>query len=259
MKQLSVILVEDDPAICREIESYVDGLEDTDLLGVFHDSDKAEQAIRELLPDAIILDLELHRGGGSGITLMQALQQNAPKRMPYILVTTNNTSQLTYEAVRRSGADYIFSKHQQGYRSEDAVDFLRSLKHVLSEPREARAPAAAEPVSAPKEDKTLTRRISRELELVGISPKAVGYQYLMDCIRIVIDGPQQNLCAIIGKKYGKTDSSVERAMQNAIAKAWRTTPIDELLAHYRARISSEKGVPTMTEFIYYYANKLRNE
>ena len=46
-------------------------------------------------------------------------------------------------------------------------------------------------------------------------------------------------------------------MQNAINKAWRTTDIEDLSINYTARISSEKGVPTMTEFIYYYADKLK--
>ena len=48
-------------------------------------------------------------------------------------------------------------------------------------------------------------------------------------------------------------------MQNAIAKAWRTTPIDDLLKYYTAKISSDKGIPTITEFIYHYANKLKIE
>lgn len=48
-------------------------------------------------------------------------------------------------------------------------------------------------------------------------------------------------------------------MQNAIAKTWRTAPIDDLLKFYTAKINSEKGVPTITEFVYYYANKLKNE
>jgi flavin-binding protein dodecin len=52
----------------------------------------------------------------------------------------------------------------------------------------------------------------------------------------------QNLCNVIGQKYGKTESSVERAMQNAINKAWRTCDIDDLLHYYTARISSDKGV-----------------
>ena len=59
--------------------------------------------------------------------------------------------------------------------------------------------------------------------------------------------------------YKKSDASVERAMQNAINRAWRHSDIEELLAHYTARIRSEKGVPTTLEFVFYYANKIKTD
>ena len=105
----------------------------------------------------------------------------------------------------------------------------------------------------------IIRKINIELDLIGISPKAVGYKYLAEAIRLIIDKPSNNLCAVIGEKYGKTDSSVERAMQNAINKAWRTSDINDLTEHYKAKVNSDKGVPTLTEFIYYYANKIKNQ
>ena len=48
-------------------------------------------------------------------------------------------------------------------------------------------------------------------------------------------------------------------MQNAILHAWRITPIDDLSTYYTARINYETGVPTPTELIYYYADKIRKE
>lgn len=257
-RELTVFLVEDDPCACKEIIQYIDTLEDMHLIDVTNNSEKAERLIRDNLPDAVILDLELHCGGGSGLSLLQRLQQDSPPRMPYILVTTNNSSAITYEAARQAGADYIFSKHQEGYSAKAAVDFLRTLKNVIQNSANT-ANSISKTESPVQRDKRISRRISTELDRVGISPKATGYQYLIDGIQIVIKAPTQNLCSVIGQKYGKTESSVERAMQNAIAKAWRTTPIDDLLRFYTARISSEKGVPTITEFIYYYANKLKNE
>lgn len=108
-------------------------------------------------------------------------------------------------------------------------------------------------------EKRLIRRIHAEFDSVGISPKVIGRQYLVDAILLVIDKQEHNLTAAIGKKYGKSDNSVERAMQNAISRTWRTVDIDTLYQNYTAKINSEKGVPTIMEFIYYYANKLKNE
>ena len=43
----------------------------------------------------------------------------------------------------------------------------------------------------------------------------------------------------------------------AINNAWRSTSIDDLMMHYKARINYETGVPTPTEFIYYYKDKIK--
>ena len=48
-------------------------------------------------------------------------------------------------------------------------------------------------------------------------------------------------------------------MQNAILHAWRITPIEDLSKYYTARVNYETGVPTPTELIYYYSNKIKKE
>jgi hypothetical protein len=178
---------------------------------------------------------------------------------PYVLITTNNTSAITYEYARQLGADFIMAKHQSDYSSKNAVEFLKMMKDAILSKRKSKAPEHLTTESPEQKKKRIIRKISLELDYVGISPKAVGYRYIVDAIAMIIHKPVNNLCAIIGAKYGKTDSSVERAMQNAVNKAWRTSDIDDLAEHYKAKISSDKGVPTITEFVYYYANKIKNE
>lgn len=258
-RELSILLVEDDPQACEDISTYIDTLDDVVLTGITNSASKAEQLIQDTLPDAVILDLELHAGSGSGLSLLQALHSMPPAKIPYILITTNNSSAVTYEAARQLGADFIFSKHQNDYSAQSVVEFLRVLKHAIQKSH-VKANQEQDPLESPaQKDRRIMRRICLELDRVGISTKAKGYQYLTDAILLVTKAPTPNLCSVIGQKYGKTESSVERAMQNAIAKAWRTTPIDDLLSFYTAKINSEKGVPTMTEFIYHYANKIKNE
>ncbi|MBR6770547.1 MAG: response regulator [Lachnospiraceae bacterium] len=258
--ELSVLLVEDDQAACDEIIQYMDTLEDMTLIGVTNSVVTALEFIRDFLPDAMILDLELHSGYGNGITLLQEIQQMNLSRLPYVLVTTNNSSMITYDSARQFGADFILSKHQEDYSPQNAVDFLRMIKSVIQNRTNStnkNQPSLEE--SPEKQNKRLVRKITLELNQIGINPKAVGYDYLIDAIQLTIQERTHNLSQIIGEKYGKTNASVERAMQTAISKAWRTTPIHDLLHYYTARINSEKGVPTITEFVYYYANKLKNE
>ena len=257
--KLSILLVEDDSSICTRYMDLIDDSDDMLLVGVTNNAFKAVEEIRDTLPDVIILDLELHLGSGSGLDVLFGMKDLELSQPPYVLVVTNNISSITYDSARSLGADYIWSKHQDNYSEKGIVGFLRLLKSVIQN-RKSVSPSGNKTTQTPAiREKRLTRRIMSELNRVGVSPKAIGYKYLIDAILINSKEPTQNICCIIGKKYGKTESSVERAMQNAINRAWATAPIDDLLENYTASIRSSKGVPTLTEFIFYYSSKLKNE
>lgn len=258
-KKLSILLVEDDKNACKDIVEYADEMEDVSIVGVTNNADKAVEYVTDYQPHAIILDLELHEGFGNGLTFLGELKNLKLEVTPYILVTTNNSSAVTYEYARKLGADFIMSKHQSDYSAQSVVEFLRMMKDILISKAISANPNHMTTETPEQKTKRITRRICTELDLIGISPKAVGYQYLIDAIQIVLKQPTNNICSIIGAMHSKSDSSVERAIQNALNRAWRTSDIEDLLKYYTAKISSDKGVPTMTEFIYYYANKIKNE
>lgn len=257
--KLEILLVEDDLMACKEIIDSVDESEDLAIVGVTNNAAKALQYIKELLPDVIILDLELHDGGGNGLQILQELKNLSLVKTPYILVTTNNSSSVTYDSARQFGADFIMSKHQEGYSAKGVLDFLRIISSAIRNKHKAASLIAATTESPENYQKRITRQIITELNYVGLNPKAVGYQYLIDSILIVSKQPTQNICSIIGEKYNKSASSVERAMQNAINRAWRTTNVEDLLSHYTAKINPDRGNPTISEFICYYGNKIKSE
>lgn len=256
-RELHVVLIEDDPLACKEFKEYIDTVPEVMLVEITNNSYRAIELVRDSLPDVIILDLELNEGQGNGLLFLKEMKKLSLMRTPYVLITTNNSSNTTYEAARQLGADFIMSKHQADYSAAYAVDFLRMMKDVIQSRYASTQPSADVKMSVEESDKRIRRMITTELDFVGISPKAVGYKYLADAIFLVIKNRPSNICTTLGKKYGKTDSSVERAMQNAINRAWRNTDIDELLTHYKARIRSDKGVPTLTEFIHYYAKTVK--
>ncbi|MCM1159132.1 MAG: response regulator [Bacteroidales bacterium] len=257
-RDLNIILIEDDKDTCKRFTECAETTDGVTILSATDSSSKALELVIEYLPDVVILDLELNQGKGNGLLFLQGLNDLSPDFKPFILISTNNSSSTIYEYARKLGADFIMFKHQQDYSEQKVLDFLIMMKEIIQQSHQHRHPGYAAHESPHKQEKRLNRLITMELDKIGISPKVIGYKYLTDAILLVIRNRKCNLCASIGQKYGKTDSSVERAMQNAINKAWRTNDIDELLKHYTAKISSEKGVPTLTEFIYYYATKIEN-
>ncbi|MGN0813528.1 MAG: sporulation initiation factor Spo0A C-terminal domain-containing protein [Candidatus Coproplasma sp.] len=257
--RLEILLVEDDQSACYEIVKEADNsLDDFFIIGVTNNSARAYQYVIEAHPDAVILDLELHHGGGDGLEFLKQIKESNLIGTPFILVTTNNISTVTHRIARELGADFIMTKNQDGYSAKSVLDFLKITKSVILSKRTQNRSTIKEE-SPTQKTKRIQRRICNELNKVGISPKSVGYKYLIDAITITVQEPAQHICNIIGNKYGKSENSVERAMQNAINRAWKTSDINDLLANYTAKIRSEKGAPTLTEFIYYYAQKIEND
>ena len=111
-RELTVLLIEDDQFACEEIRNYIDQLDDMHLLGITDDSNKALDMVQYCIPDAIILDLELHEGGGNGLFFLSKLHDLGLEKLPYILITTQNTSNVTLEAARQLGADFIITKYE---------------------------------------------------------------------------------------------------------------------------------------------------
>lgn len=260
--KLEILLVEDDEQDCKDITAAVDNNpDDFTLIAVTNNSTRALQHVQDSQPDAVILDLELHYGGGDGIDFLRKLKEARLPRIPYILVTTNNISTVTHEIARNLGADFILTKNQENYSANYVLDLLKSTKSVILNRRSYNVKDGAinyEETPTQKE-KRIQRRIWTALDRIGINQKSIGYKYLEDAIAITIKEPVPRICGVIGDKYNKSEASVERAMQNAIDRAWRTTDINELYSNYKARIRSDRGTPTVTEFIHYYARTIKPE
>ena len=256
-RDVKVVLVEDDRELCEEFAGCFDEVEGIELAAATDSAALALEYVRELQPEAVILDLELHMGEGNGVAFLSELSKLKDIKKPYVLVNTNNSSRTTYDAVRRLGADFVMYKHQQGHSPRDLAEFLLAVTSGRAgDPSGSADDPAPQPAAERPE---LRERIYDELNQVGISPKCKGYNYLADAIEISCGASAPNLSALIGEKYGKTARSVEHAMQNAIDRAWDCADINELLQHYKARIRSGRLSPTVMEFIGYYAAKFRKE
>ena len=130
-KELNLIIIEDDESICQRFTEYADTKTDISVIATTGNSYHALDLIQEYLPDALILDLELNYGKGNGLLFLQKLNNLSLPFMPYILITTNNSSSITLDYARQLGADFIMSKHQEDYSEKYAIDFLRMLKNII--------------------------------------------------------------------------------------------------------------------------------
>ena len=257
-KNLTLLIIEDDEEICQRFVEYADSTDEIEIVSITNNFYRALELVKEYLPNVIILDLEIYTGKGNGIMFLEGLKNTNLPFKPFILVTTNNSSSTIHNHARQLGTDFIMSKQQEGYSEATAIEFLKIIQDTIQGNIEKYHLKHSSTEPPQNHNKRLLRLITTELDAIGISPKANGYQYLLEAIFLVINGHTCNLSSTIAKNHSKTNTSVERAMQNAINKTWYSNNSDELSKYYKAKINSEKGVPTLTEFIFYYARKIKN-
>jgi response regulator of citrate/malate metabolism len=259
-KYLKVLLIEDEPEECAAISRCAEKTDGIVLIGITNSIEKALADVNENQPDVVILDIELHKGEGSSVNFLERLNASKLCR-PFILVTTNNTSGVIYDKVRELGVDFIISKNQDKYSAEYIINFLLSMKSTIMFRRKKQG-VPEEILSLDDREeitKRIIKRIDAELDLIGIKPNVLGRKYLVDAIQMMMVKPMPNFCSVIGEKYGKSSQSIDHAMTNSINKAWAKADIEELKRLYTAKIDANKGHPTYTEFIYYYARKIKND
>ena len=205
-KILSILIIEDDVEAIKELEQRIQQEDNLKVIGTTNDSSRAINLVRAHLPNVIILDLELHHGGGNGLLFLNELRKITLEHQPYILVTTNNMSDVILGQARELGADFTLAKYETGYSADYVVQNIQLMRTAIIKKNSKFSPL---PDLTPAEaEQLLTKRIHREMELIGINPKAMGYNYLVDSIKLIIQNNDVTVSRILAPKYGKTEESI---------------------------------------------------
>lgn len=265
-KVIKVLLIEDEESDIAGITEYIDSVDDLELVGITNDSNKGVLLTKEKQPHIVILDLELTWGYGSGLLYLKNLMEFRPTVRPTIIVTTKIHDDYTWDAARDLGANFVLYKRQAGYKPEYIITTARMILRT-SMLRQVNIPANAES-SKSKEDRIgrMQRWIKNEFHALGLGAHLKGYYYLVDAIctvALVKDDNSKSFKQLVFppmiKKYKKSIESIQRDMNYAIDRTWRIMDPEVLVKRYTQQISREVGAPTISEFVYFYADKIKSE
>lgn len=103
---LRVYVVDDSELVRERLIDMVSEIEGVEVVGETGDVRGAETSIRQLRPDAVILDIRLP--GGSGITLLRQMKRE--RSAATVIVLTNYPYPQYREECLVSGADYFLYK-----------------------------------------------------------------------------------------------------------------------------------------------------
>jgi len=264
---MRLLLIEDEIGDCLRFSDCAKRRTDIIFVGMTDSCEEGLRLVQSRLPEGVILDLQLTKGSGSGLRFLELLSTMDLTLRPIVAVTTSNQSNVVLKRIEELEADWFFSKAQQNYSEEFVVETLLSLRNALYVKQksgavlqvESRKFGAIVESSDDRRDR-IFRRIDVELDLIGIKVRLKGRLYLREAIHLKIHSKKQQGASIeqVAHNHKIAYGTVNKVMQTAINNAWDSADIDEIHTHYTARVNSKTGVPSPSDFIFYYADKIRN-
>ncbi len=257
VKPMKILIIEDDVHDCQHFVQHINGRNDIELVALTDSDIEGLNWVKLKHPEGIILDLELNNsrtGNSDALEFLSELRKLTLAYQPIVIVTTHVNSKRTYDILHRQGADLILYKDHPRYSCDYVLNRFLSLREI--EPKRT--------IETLKEEwKENENRISdyiyQELDLIGVTAKLKGRQYVHDAIFYLIkhENSEMNVIQHLTKIYKKSGNTITNGIQNAIIHAWRVSSIEDLTTYYTARVNYETGIPTPMEFIYYYVDKIK--
>jgi DNA-binding NarL/FixJ family response regulator len=117
------VFITDDSALVRErLVALISELDTVELVGQAENAPKAIQAIEQLKPDVVILDIRLPEG--NGIDVLKTVKQNVSA--PTVIMLTAFPYQQFRHKCQEAGAEYFFDKTSEFHC---IVDVLKQLQN----------------------------------------------------------------------------------------------------------------------------------
>jgi len=117
---MKVFIADDSSELRERIVDMILETENIEIVGQAENVPEAIQAIRDLRPDVVILDIRMP--GGCGIDVLNTIEKNG--RIPVVIMLTNYPYPQYRKKCFDSGADFFFDKSTE---FEKVIDVLQCI------------------------------------------------------------------------------------------------------------------------------------
>ena len=264
-RMVRIVIADDNRELIEILTNYIQSQEDMELVGVAFNGNEALEAIYQLSPDIVILDIVMPHLDGLGV--LEKLQ--ADKKRPHVIVLTAFGQESIVQQVVALGADYYmlkpFELNTLGKRIRQLGGGEVNYSHspVTHNSSGLSQHSSISEISPKGQGKNLEEEVTRIIYQMGVPAHVKGYQYLRDAIVNVVQDVSllgavtKELYPLVAKKYSTTPSRAERAIRHAIELAWERGNIEFINRYFGYTLNLERGKPTSSEFIALIAEKLR--
>ncbi len=222
--------------------------DDMEVLAVTGDGEETLQMVRELSPDALIMDMVLARM--DGLEVLGGLEQDA--RFKVLILSSFVRGNMAELAASRGASYFMMKPCKLTAVTERVRQLCGATPH---EDGDSRGTGSSQ--------QSLESSVTAIIHEIGVPAHIKGYQYLREAIVMtvenmeVINAVTKVLYPEVAKRFNTTASRVERAIRHAIEVAWDRGDLETLQKYFGYTVSNAKGKPTNSEFIAMIADRLQ--
>lgn len=256
---IKVLIVDDNVDFGDLLEEYMCQMEDIKVVGVARDGVQAIDLIITHQPDVVVLDIVMPHLDGIGV--LEKVSQLQLSRKPTFFILSAIGQDVIVQNAIALGAEYYMIKPL------DMNVLIARIRQIYCD-RNASAKHYGKKASATSEHseneqkqsvESIEAYISSLMMDFGLSPHMIGYQYVREAILEALKNPKvfssitKVLYPTVAHKFGTTPQRVERAIRNAIEKAWQK----QLHSGSSNMLVSIGSKPTNSEFIAMLYDRVR--
>lgn len=120
MEPIRVLLVDDHVLLRKGLASLIDPLEDMEVVGEAGDGQEALERARELMPDLILMDIQMP--GWDGLKATQRIKEEMPY-VKIVMLTISDDDKDLFEAVKSGAQGYLL----KDIETEELFELLRGV------------------------------------------------------------------------------------------------------------------------------------
>ncbi|MDF0606407.1 response regulator transcription factor [Neisseriaceae bacterium TC5R-5] len=125
-----IIILDDHDVVRVGLEAALSCYDDLEIIGSYGQSKQLLSALREILPDVLLLDFSLNSADVDGLNLIQSIKVKYPNCKILVISSINMAG--TINLILKAGASGFFSKTEEIESLADAIRQLRSGNIYLS-------------------------------------------------------------------------------------------------------------------------------
>lgn len=260
--RIKLLIADSNNELLTQMRSFFANKSDIELLCATSSGNEAEEKIKQLHPDAVLMDIVLP--GIDGIGLLKSISAMPRIHRPVVIVTSGTRKEHVTNLCMQLGADYFMIKPCDNETVYERIRLLCMPRQSQSIVSDAFINDKASTSDRPS-DRAIELSVTKTIHCVGVPANIKGYQYLRDAIIMsikdteLINAVTKQLYPKVATRHNTSPSRVERAIRHAIEVACIRGNEEELYKLFGYTVSNNKGKPTNSEFIAMIADKLRLE